>query len=345
MQAVRVHPAPVSSQPYSPSNPAPPSALHLDQQVPIPEPLKPEDILVRVKATSVIRDALTWPETYHSEYAILGNDFAGVVEKVSSNQTRFTPGDEVFGMAHADRASTWAEFAVVKQDEVALKPPSLTWEQAASLPLSALTAYEALFERGGVDKDVLSDLINGKNTTIQTNTQKKRVLITGAAGGVGVYLVQLAVLAGLEVTAASSSNSRNETFLKHLGAHKTVEYDSFKRIPRPYDLIIDTVGGDVLASCWPLTDDSGTLITVDSMSVGFVEEHKRLGHSAGKEKVKALFFIVSGSRGALGDLAKLADSGLLRPFVADTFRLASARQAYERASVKSGGHGKVILTV
>lgn len=339
MQAVRVHPAPEASKPYSSSNPAPPSALHLDQHVPIPEPSEPGELLVRVKATSVIRDALTWPESYDSEYAILGNDVAGIVESVfpgpSGRDTPFKPGDEVFGMADTNRASTWAEYAIMKEDEIALKPSNLTWEQAAALPLSALTAYEALFVHAGVPKPEFPN---------SAKRLSRQVLITGAAGGIGIYLVQLARLAGLEVVAASSSNDRNESFLRRLGADQPVEYKDLKSSPGKYDLIIDTAGGDVLADCWSLIANSGTLITIDSLSAGFVEEHKRRGLSEDKSNVKALFFIVSGGNKALEPLAKLAELGLLVPFVVETFPLAKAREAYERASVKSSGHGKVILT-
>ncbi|RMJ25288.1 alcohol dehydrogenase [Aspergillus sp. HF37] len=349
MQAVRVHPAPASSMPYSPSNPAPPSALQLDQHVPIPEPAAPGDLLVRVTATTVIRDSLTWPETYHAEYAILGNDVAGVVESVGPGSVgRFKAGDEVFGMAHPTRVSTWAAYTIMKEDEVTPKPSNLSWEQAASMPLSALTAYEALFVHAGLPAPAFLDSSKDepqRQSTTTASQKPRRVLITGAAGGVGVYLVQLARIAGLEVVAASGSNLRNRAFLERLGADQTVEYGQLKVVSGKYDLIIDTVGGDVLAGCWSLVADSGTLLTVDSLSAGFVEEHGRRGLSEGKESVKAFFFIVSGGRSALQALAGLAELGLLLPFVAETFPMASARQAYERASVPSDSHGKVVLTV
>lgn len=149
MQAIRVHPAPPESSPYSPFNPAPSTALQLDHDVPIPRPSQPGELLVRIKATTIIRDMLTWPETYTHEYAILGNDLAGIVTEVFSPDSKFKPGDKVFGMADVDRAATWAEYAVVKEHEVALKPTALTFAQAAALPLSAQTAYEALFEHTG----------------------------------------------------------------------------------------------------------------------------------------------------------------------------------------------------
>ena len=348
MQAIRLHPAPSSSNPYSPSNPAPPSALHLDSNIPIPEPSKPGDLLIRIKATSIIRDALTWPETYHSEYTIPGNDFAGTVEKIFAGDkgSKFKVGDEVFGMTHADRPRTWAEYAIVGEDEIALKPGNLTWEEAAAIPLSALTAFEALYVHAGVSVPDGVDYDGAKHErSSEPSSRKPRILITGASGGVGIYLVQLARFSDLEVIAASSSNSRNETFLKDLGADQTAEYVSFKELPGDFDIIIDTVGGDILSSCWSLVGSTGTLITVDSMSFNFVDEHKKLGLSAGKEGVKAQFFIVSGGHKALHVLAELVERKQVKPFVVDTFPLAEAGLAYGKASTKSGGYGKVILTV
>ena len=109
MQAIRFHPSPDPTTPYSPTNPAPASALILDTNIPIPQPSKPDEILARVKATTVVRDALTWPETYAHEYAIPGHNLAGTVAAVFSDDN-FKPDDEVFGMAHADRGSAWAEY-------------------------------------------------------------------------------------------------------------------------------------------------------------------------------------------------------------------------------------------
>lgn len=285
---------------------------------------------------------LTWPETYHHEYAIPGNDLSGVVVETYPGNSKFKPEDEVFGMAHADRAATWAEYTMVKEDEVALKTSSLTWEEAAALPLSAQTAYEALFDHGGVPVPNDTDVAANKAKQAPGKT-RQNVLITGAAGSVGVYLVQLASLAGLHVVAATSSNDRNAQFLRTLGADETIEYDSLKSEQGLYDLIIDTVGGDVLANCWNVVKDDGTLATVDSSSFNFVEDHRERGLC--REGVKALFFIISGSSEALHFLARYADSGVLQVFVLSAYPLAEASQAYEQASLRMTGRGKIVITV
>ncbi|KAA8647340.1 hypothetical protein EYZ11_004085 [Aspergillus tanneri] len=343
MQAVRLHPSPRPSTPYSPTNPAPPSVLKLDHNLPIPLVSKPDEILIRVKASTIIRDTLTWPETYIHEYAIPGNDFSGVVVAVSdTSDSSFKPGDELFGMAHVDRSSTWAEYVLVRTNEVALKPASLSWEEAASVPLSAQTAYEALFVHAGV-----SVLVPDNNNNSNTRTSNPQtVLITGAAGGVGIYLVQLARLAGLHVVVATSSNTRNAEFLRDLGAHETVEYDEVLQTQStPFDIIIDTVGGNILDRCWDLVVPvTGCLISVDSASANFVQEHEKKGLS--RSGIKALAFIVQGSSESLQALARFVDTGALRVFVHSSYPLSQVVEAYERAHERGGSsRGKVVLTV
>lgn len=287
---------------------------------------------------------LTWPETYQTPYSIPGHDFSGTVE-ATSHTSSFKPGDAVFGMAHADRASTWAEYALVQTDEVAPKPATLGWEDAAALPLSAQTAYEALFVHAGLTPLLAS----GGNTQCGDRQGRgggpgKRVLVTGAAGGVGIYLVQLARWAGVHVVAVSGSVRRNGEFLKELGADEVVEYaDLESGWEGRFDVIVDSVGGDLLASCWGLVKEKGVLISVDSASFDFVAVHERRGLR--KDGVKALFFIVRGSGEVLSALGDLAARGDLRSFVAASFELDRVREAYDYANGRFEGRGKVVLTM
>ncbi|KAJ5996806.1 hypothetical protein N7522_008466 [Penicillium canescens] len=347
MQAIRIKPAPETETPYSPTNPAPSKCLTNDK-IPIPRPKSPTDLLIKIKATTIIRDMLTWPEYYHQQYTIPGHDFSGTVAAVfeSDSSTSSSPspphnfiiGDEVFGMANTNRASTWAEYAIVSVDEVARKPRTLGWEEAAALPLSALTAYEALFRHAGIPVPIVG---SGK----ERNVSSKRVLITGASGGVGIYLVQLAASAGVHVVAASSSNVRNGEFLRGLGAGEVVEYGDLEGVNGAFDVIVDCVGGEVLSKCWGFVKGDGVLISVDSASFDFVAEHQKRGLCDGKEGVKALFFIVEGDGEVLSALAALAESGALRSFVAATFPIESVREAYDFANGRFEGRGKVVLTV
>ncbi|KAJ5630350.1 secondary metabolism biosynthetic enzyme [Penicillium longicatenatum] len=338
MQAVRVHPAPSGSAPYTPSNPAPSTALNLDQNVPIPKPSQPGDILVRVKATSIIRDMLTWPETYAHEYAILGSDIAGVVTEVLSPTSKFKPGDNVFGMTDVNRAATWAEYTIAKEDEIALKPTALSFAEAAAMPLSASTAYEALFEHAGIPRPTVDEL-----RSRSARIKDRRVLITGAGGALGLYLVQMAAGAGVTVVAASSSNSRNGEFLRALGADEVVEYSMLEEHRGTFDVIIDVVGGDLLKKCWGYVKETGVLISLESASYDFVEEHRKLGLC--KDGVRAVFFVVKGSSEALRYIADAVDAGALRSFVVDTYPLTKAREAYDLANGRYSGRGKFILSI
>ncbi|RAO65553.1 uncharacterized protein BHQ10_001565 [Talaromyces amestolkiae] len=344
MQAVRLHPAPATSQAYSPSNPAPSSALHLDKDLPVPKLSKPGEILVRVKATTVIRDMLTWPETYAHEYPILGNDLSGVVIETFSPQSSFKPGDEIFGMTDGDRPCTWAEYCIVMEDEVALKPKGLTWDAAAAMPLSAMTAYEALYDHAGISVPVLGDVSRPDGHRSLTSEHKQRLLITGAAGAVGIYLIQLASISDVYTVAATSSNARNKEFLQSLGADETVEYSALlSEYKKSFDVIIDTVGGSILSGCWENIKEGGSIISVDSASYDFVADHQKRGLS--KEGINALFFIVKGGKRVLKFLAQLAEVDKLRPFVLQTYPLSEVRQAYDHTNGRYSGRGKVILTI
>ncbi|KPM43430.1 hypothetical protein AK830_g3112 [Neonectria ditissima] len=328
MQAIRIHPAASSITPFSASNPAPPSSLVLDQDVEIPQP-KPGQALVRVHAATVTRGELTWPESYRKDFHIPGYDVYGVVESVEG-LSEFKPGDEVFAMVHTRRGSTWAEYAVVDAHELALKPKNLRWAEAATVPMSALTAWQALFVKAGVPEPGVD--------APKTTGSLSRVLVTGASGAVGSYIVQLAALVGLSVVAASSSNQRNGQFLRSLGAAETIEYADMRH--HSFDLIIDTVGGEPLSQSWSIISNDGTLVSVDSSSFAFANSPPE-----GKEAVNAIFFIVEPSGKQLGKISRALEVGLVRPFLAHTFPLAEARAAYEKASGRTDRRGKVVLVI
>lgn len=342
MQAVRIHPS--SSQdaePYSVSNPAPSSSLTLDRDVPIPQPKRPGQILVRVHAATVTRDELTWPETYGPEYPILGHDVSGVVAAVygeDEDASGFRSGDEVYGLVDVHLGSTWAEFAIGDTTGLAPKPKNLSWAESVTVPMSGLTAWQALFEKAGLSEPDFEALQADKRALL--NRERRSVLVTGAAGAVGAYVVQLAALVGLHVVAASSSTERNGEFLKSLGAAETVNYNDMNQRQALYDFVIDTVGGQPLAQSWSLIADTGSLISVDSASFAF---HKN--PPPGKEHVKALFFIVESRGEQLRKMSRALELGFVKPFLAQTFPLEEARAAYEKASGRLDSRGKVVLTM
>lgn len=337
MEAVRLHPNSSAAEPYSPSNPAPSSCLILQSGLPIPQPLQPGEVLIRVEATTVIRDSLTWPETYLEDYKIPGNDFAGTVVTVHDKTGLFKPGDEVYGMTEASRAGAWAEYAIVTAGETCLKPKRLSWAQAAAAPLTGLTAYQALFEKANIRVPNFNEAVS-KVSEMGNDV----LLVTGASGAVGTYLVKLAKLAGLYVVAATRSAMGNKDFLFDLGANEVLEYDELRDKSDRFDVIIDTVGGQILESCWSMIKPTGTLITIESANLGFVEEHQQRGLSRGKENAKALGFIVEPSSNHLEQLSIVLEAGLLVPLVACQIPLKDAGKAYDLAM--KGARGKVVLT-
>ncbi|KAI4197401.1 MAG: hypothetical protein LQ350_005952 [Teloschistes chrysophthalmus] len=335
MKAARVRATSPEGTPYSfPNGPAPSSAIEVHNDIPKPQISKPGEILIQVKASTVFRDNLEWNELYPPHHALLGNDFAGVVVAVhESEQQDFHIGDHVYGMAHANRGGTWAEYAIVTSEEAVRKPANLSWEEAAALPGSALTADQALFMHAGLSE-----------TAAAPQQPRKRVLITGASGGVGMYLVQFAVAAGHHVIAATSSKERNGSFLHSIGAHEVVEYGEFGTLDE-CDLIVDSVGFQVLVSCWSVCKPHGTLVSFDACSWGYIQEHKAKGiiSKEGKEGVRALYFIAEPSRLSMARISEHVLKGNVKGHVLKTVALDDVREAYEAAHSRGIGHGKIVV--
>ena len=353
MQAVRVQPAESgSAAPYSANNPAPPSALVLDT-IPIPTLSKPGQLLIRVHATTVTRDELAWPETYSTNVQLLGHDVAGTVvavqKKPGTDDTNelsdFKQGDKVYGMLDMSKGSTWAEFAIAQTDQVALKPGSLNWAESVAVPISGLTAWQALFVKADVPAPDFSSIMSKEIQPKEGGKMSKRIAVTGAAGAIGTYVVQLAALAGLHVVAVSRSKARDEVFLKSLGASELLQYDEMGQGEHQYDIIIDTVGGETLERCWSAIKMDGILISIDSASAEFASDHRQKPFARGKEGVRAQFFIVEPCSKHLEQLSVALDLGLLKVFVAEVLPLGEAKAAYELASGRLQRRGKVVLSI
>ncbi|KAF7505409.1 hypothetical protein GJ744_000955 [Endocarpon pusillum] len=353
MQAIRVHPPESETEPpFSAANPAPSAALVLDT-IPIPTLDKPGQLLIRVHATSVTRAELTWPETYSTDLPLLGHDLAGTVVEVQddpgTNENRtdsdLKPGDEVYGMLDMSKGSTWAEFAIAWTDQVALKPKLLSWAESAAVPVSALTAWQALFVKAGVTPPDFSSITRTESRTMDQGESARKIAVTGANGAVGTYLVQLAALAGMHVVAVSSSKTRDEEFLKSLGATGVLQYEDLYHVNNQYDIIIDAVGGEILKRCWSSVKDDGILISIESSSSDFVRNHREETFTHDKQGVRALFFIVEPSRKNLEQLSVALDRGLLDVYVAHEMPLHEARAAYELANGRLQRRGKVVLTL
>jgi NADPH:quinone reductase-like Zn-dependent oxidoreductase len=281
------------------------------------------EALVRVYATGVSANELKWDETYQTgagstrSLPIPGHDLSGVVEEVGPGVTTLTRGSEVYALTAFDRDGAEAEYTIALPSELAPKPRTLDHVQAAAVPLTALTAWQALFE--------YANLVAGQS-----------VLIHGAAGGVGVFAVQLARWKGAHVIATASA--RNSDFLRELGANEVIDYTTtrFEEVVQNVDLVFDLVGGDTLQRSWQAIKPGGALVSVVSPRPSFED--------AKAYDVRPTWFVVEPNREQLIQIGMLIDAGRIRPIVETVLPLSQARQAYERGA-KGHTRGKIVLRV
>ena len=292
------------------------------EDVPQPHP-DPGEVLVRVYATGVIATELKWDETYQTPAGdpralpIPGRDLSGVVEEVGPGVTTLVKGSEVYAMIGYGRDGAEAEFTLALPDELVPKPRTLDFVQAAAVPLTALTAWQAFFDH--------ASLVAGQT-----------VLIHGAAGGVGVFAVQLARHAGAQVIATASA--RNRDFLRELGANEIIDYTTtrFEEVVHDVDLVFDLVGGDTLVRSWQVVKPGGVLVSVVSPRPSFAE--------AKAHGVRPVWFIVEPNREQLIQIGALIDAGRIRPIIETVLPLSQARQAYEQGA-RGHTRGKIVLRV
>src|SRR5712692_10071764 len=295
-----------------------PEQLKLEQ-ISCPEPQLGE-ALVRVHATGVL--PIEWKIRQGAFHAfnpasfpyIPGSAFAGVVEEVGPLVTTFRSGQAVFGRS---TKGTYAEYTTVSTETIALKPASLSFDEAATISGGATTAWEALFDHGGLQAG-------------------QRVLILGASGGVGSFAVQLARWKGAQVI--GTTGPANVDFVRSLGAETVVDYTStpLEQVVRDVDLVVDAVGGQALESAWPVVKRGGTLISTAGQPSQ--EKARELG-------IRALFF--TGSRPSserLQAIAQLISEGQLKVTLSRIFPLREASLAH--ALSQSGhGRGRIVLHI
>ena len=290
------------------------STISLSGSTPVPTP-SPTQYLIRVQAAAITADELTWTETLHRPSPIPAHDVCGTVVSTpsSSSAPSFNIGDDVIALTSFSRDGAAAEYIVAEPDELARKPPSLTSAEAAALPLSFLTAWQALF-------------------THARATAEQSVLILGAAGGVGVMAVQLARWKGMRGITGTCS-ARNSEFVRSLGAHTVVDY-SAETVEGVFDVVLDCVGGKTRDECRRNIKVGGTLISV---SGPFSDEGKMRF-----EGVKSLFFIVTPSGAQLAKVCDLVEEGHLKPVVSCIFPLEDAAEAFAVLEQRHS-RGKIVL--
>jgi NADPH:quinone reductase-like Zn-dependent oxidoreductase len=310
MKAVRVH------------NYGGPEVLRFED-APCPTPGSSE-LLIRVHAASV--NPIDWKirAGYMKDYIPLplpfipGWDVSGVVEAVGSGVTKFKKGDEVYARPDvaAHGSGAYAEYVVAKETETALKPKSIDHVHAATIPVGAVTAWRALFDAAGLKEG-------------------QKVLIHGAAGGVGSFAVQLAKWKGAYVIGTAST--RNQAFLRQLGVDEPIDYEKarFEDVVHDVDVVFDPIGGDTQKRSWKVLKKGGILVSI----VGPPSEGEAVKHG-----VRSAFLSAQGGSSLLAELATLVDSGKIKPIVETVLPLSEAIHAHELSET---GHarGKIVLKV
>jgi NADPH:quinone reductase-like Zn-dependent oxidoreductase len=302
---------------------------------PLPGTLRDDEVLVRVHAAGLDRG--TWHLMTGTPYAVRlvmglrrpkqpvpGLDLSGTVAAIGTAVTRFAPGDEVYGIG----TGTFAEYAVAREDKLAPKPASLTHEQAATVPVSAITALQSVTDIGGVKAG-------------------DRVLVTGASGGVGSYAVQLAAAAGAEVTGVCSAAKAD--LVRSLGAVDVLDYarDDLAAVPDRYDVIIDIAGNTSLSRLRRALTPTGTAVLVGGEDAG-----RLLGMSRQLRGLVVSLFsrqrlamrVPKESARDLERLTTLLEAGQVTPSVGATYRLEDAPQAM-RDLVAGRMRGKAAILI
>lgn len=313
----------------------------------VPEPkLRADEVLIQVHAAAVnlidakVRNGefkLILP--YRTPF-VLGHDVAGVVLRVGPRVRQFKPGDEVYARPDDLRIGTFAEFVAVKEDSVAIKPSNLTMEEAASIPLVGLTAWQALVEMGRLQKG-------------------QKVFIQAGSGGVGTFAIQLAKYLG--ATVATTTSAGNVALVKSLGADVVIDYkkDAFEEHLRDYDVVLNSQDGKTLSKSLGVLKPGGHLVSISGPpDPRFAEDIKApwlvrqvmralsfgIRRQAQRLRLCYAFLFMKASGSQLRQIASLIESGAIRPVVDKVFPFDSTNEAL--AYVESGrAKGKVVIKV
>jgi NADPH:quinone reductase-like Zn-dependent oxidoreductase len=313
----------------------------------MPDPeIRDHDMLVQIYAAGVnpldskIRDGEFKLLLPYRLPLILGNELAGIVVRVGSRVVQFRPGDEVYARPNKGRIGTFAEFIAMNEDDVAIKPKTLTMAEAASIPLVGLTAWQVLIERANLKKG-------------------QKVLIHAGSGGVGTFAIQLAKHVG--ATVATTTSTANVGLVKSLGADIVIDYkkEDFENVLHDYDVVLNSLGKDTLEKSLQVLKPGGRLISISGppdpdfaknlgsgwmlrlvmrlLSYGIRKKAKRRG-------VDYSFLFMRANGDQLREIASLVDEGIIRPVVDRVFPFAATTEALaylERGRAK----GKVIVGV
>ena len=319
-------------------------ALRLDT---VPSPVAgPNDVLVKVHAAAInlldskVRDGEFKLLLPYKPPFIAGHDVAGTVLEVGTNVRGFKPGDEVYARPRDGRVGTFAETIAIDQADLALKPQNISMDEAASIPLVALTAWQALVD--------VADLHKGQ-----------KVLIHAGSGGVGTIAIQLAKHLG--ATVATTTSTANVDLVKSLGADVVIDYkkQDFEKVLSGYDLVINSLDSETLKKSVQVLKPGGKLISISGPpDPAFAEDQgmnpvlrlvMRALSSGIRRRVKAKrasysFVFMKADGGELGQITELIEAGIIRPVVDRVFPFESTNEAM--AYVETGrAKGKVVVAI
>ena len=313
--------------------------------MPVPE-LRDDEVLVQVHAASVnlldskIRDGEFKLILPYRMPLILGHDVAGEVVQVGAGVRQFKPGDEVYARADDFRIGTFAEFVPVKEASLAPKPRSLSMEEAASIPLVGLTAWQALVERARLQKG-------------------QKVFIQAGSGGVGTFAIQLAKHLG--ATVATTAGTTNLALVKSLGADVVIDYKTqdFEAVLHDYDVVLHSQDAKTLEKSLRTLRSGGKLVSISGPpdpsfgqeigAPGFVRLVMRLLSAGTRRRAEAggvayTFLFMKANGGQLREIARAIDGGAIRPVIDRVFPFESTNEAL--AYVQGGrAKGKVVIKV
>ena len=314
-------------------------------EIPMP-PLRDNDVMVEIHAAGVnvldskIRDGEFKLILPYRLPLVLGNDVAGVVVRVGAKVRQFKPGDAVYARPAQDRIGTFAEYIAMDEADVAMKPANLTMEEAASLPLVALTAWQVLVERANVQKG-------------------QKVLIHAGSGGVGTIAIQLAKHLGAYV--ATTTSTANVALVQSLGADVVVDYkkDDFENVLQGYDVVLNSLGKDTLEKSLAVLKPGGKLISISGPPDPDFAKQNGLGwlfqqimrllssgirRKAKRKGIRYSFLFMTANGGQLEKITALIEAGVIRPVMDRVFPFEKTNEAL--AYVDTGrAKGKVVIAV
>jgi NADPH:quinone reductase-like Zn-dependent oxidoreductase len=286
------------------------------EDAPRPQP-KDDEVLVRVTAAGVNPVDVFIREGRITRFPFIpGMDVAGVVEQAGNKVTKLKKGDAIYAYLSFEEQGGYAQFAVTNQDHAALKPQLIDFEKAAAVPLAATTAWQALVEKAGLRAG-------------------QTVLIHGGSGGVGTFAVQIAKARGAKVIATAST--AKQYLLKELGIDQPIDYTTtkFEDVVRDVDVVLNAVRGDTLARSYSVVKKGGIIVSITGQpDPAELEKHGIRGTGLNAHPDAKV----------LEELAKLIDSGKIRPIVSAVMPLVDAAKAHEQIASRHT-RGKIVLKI